>query len=185
MPQLMYMLGCAIARAVRCGLPTAAARVRSRFRACGICGGRSGLGAGCLRVLRFPLTILIPPSHYLQIGCTFHNTFGHPWAVPPRGSLIIKLSAGWQRTSSKTQRRHLSADPSDLPSFREVRVQSRQEILTATLRCLFSLSPAGEIGIMWLSRPAFSTGVQQAANLVWEAVTAVVMKRMCVRVLCL
>jgi hypothetical protein len=31
-------------------------------RSCGICGGRSGTGAGFLRVLRFALPILIPPS---------------------------------------------------------------------------------------------------------------------------
>jgi hypothetical protein len=29
-------------------------------RACGICGGQSGIGAGFLRVLRFPLPTIIP-----------------------------------------------------------------------------------------------------------------------------
>jgi hypothetical protein len=42
-------------------LPTAAARVRAQVRSCGICGGRSGAGAGFLRVLRFLLPILIRP----------------------------------------------------------------------------------------------------------------------------
>jgi hypothetical protein len=42
-------------------LPTAAARVRVRA-ACGICGGQSGTGPGFLRVLRFPLPIVILPS---------------------------------------------------------------------------------------------------------------------------
>jgi hypothetical protein len=42
--------------AVRCWLPTAAARVRVRA-ACGVCGGQSGTGAGFLRVLRFPLPL--------------------------------------------------------------------------------------------------------------------------------
>jgi hypothetical protein len=48
----------AVAQAVSRRLPTAAARVRS----CGSCGGQSGTGAGFLRVLRFPLTILILPT---------------------------------------------------------------------------------------------------------------------------
>jgi hypothetical protein len=43
-------------------LPTAAARVRSQVRSCGICGGQSGTEAGFLLVLRFPLPILIPPT---------------------------------------------------------------------------------------------------------------------------
>jgi hypothetical protein len=42
-------------------LPTAAARVRVRA-ACGVCGGQSGTGAGFLRVLRFPLSIIPPIS---------------------------------------------------------------------------------------------------------------------------
>jgi hypothetical protein len=45
----------------RC-LPTAAARVRTQIRSRGICGGQSGNGASFLRVLRFPLPILIPPT---------------------------------------------------------------------------------------------------------------------------
>jgi hypothetical protein len=53
--------GRAIAEAVSRWLPTAAARVRSRVWSGGICGGRSGAGAGFLRVLRFPLPIFIPP----------------------------------------------------------------------------------------------------------------------------
>jgi hypothetical protein len=53
--------GRVIAQAVSRRLPTAVARARARIRLCGICGGQSGTGAGFLRVLRFPLPIVIPP----------------------------------------------------------------------------------------------------------------------------
>jgi hypothetical protein len=55
-------LGRAIAQVVSRRLPTAAARVRAQIRSCGICGGQRGTGAALLRVLRFPLSILIPPT---------------------------------------------------------------------------------------------------------------------------
>jgi hypothetical protein len=54
--------GRAIAQAVSRRLPTAAVRVRAQVKSCGICGGQSDTGAGFLRVLRFPILILIPPT---------------------------------------------------------------------------------------------------------------------------
>jgi hypothetical protein len=56
-----YVLGRAVVQAVRRWLPTAAARVHVRA-ACGVCDGQSGTGAVFLRVLRFPLLIIIPPN---------------------------------------------------------------------------------------------------------------------------
>jgi hypothetical protein len=56
------IFGRAIAQAVSRWLPTAAARVRARVWACGICGGQSGSGVGFLRVLWFPLSIFSPPN---------------------------------------------------------------------------------------------------------------------------
>jgi hypothetical protein len=54
--------GRAIAQAVNRWLPTAAARVQSRVLSSGICGGQSGVGAGFLRILRFPLSFIPPNS---------------------------------------------------------------------------------------------------------------------------
>jgi hypothetical protein len=54
--------GHAIAQGVSCWLPTVVAWVRSQVKSCGICGGPSGTGAGCLRALQFHLPILIPPN---------------------------------------------------------------------------------------------------------------------------
>jgi hypothetical protein len=58
-----------------CRLPTAAVRVLSHVKSCGICGGQSGGGAGFLRVLRFPLPILIPPTapHSSSINRGWYN----------------------------------------------------------------------------------------------------------------
>jgi hypothetical protein len=58
---LRWKQGHAIAQAVSRCLPTAAARVHVRA-ACGVHGGRSGTGAGFVRVLRFPLPIIPPIS---------------------------------------------------------------------------------------------------------------------------
>jgi hypothetical protein len=54
--------GRTMTQAVSCRLPTAAARVRAQVWSRGISGGQSGNGAGFLRVLRFPLPFLIPPT---------------------------------------------------------------------------------------------------------------------------
>jgi hypothetical protein len=56
--------GRAIAQAVSRWLPTAAARVRTQVRSCGICDGQNGTGIGFLRVLRFPLPILIQSTAF-------------------------------------------------------------------------------------------------------------------------
>jgi hypothetical protein len=55
-----YGFGCVIAQEVSRRLPTAAARVRAQVRSYEICDGRSGTVARFLRVLRFPLPVLIP-----------------------------------------------------------------------------------------------------------------------------
>jgi hypothetical protein len=52
--------GRAIAQAVGRRLPTAAARVPAHVRSCRTCGAQNGTGSGFLRVLDFPLPILIP-----------------------------------------------------------------------------------------------------------------------------
>jgi hypothetical protein len=79
-------LGSAIAQVVSRRLPTAAARVRCQVRLCGICGEQSGTGTGFLRVLRFPLQILIPPTApHSSSYITGVGTIGQTVADVPRG----------------------------------------------------------------------------------------------------
>jgi hypothetical protein len=51
-------LGRALTQAVGRRLSTEAARIRARFKSCGMYGGQSGTGAGFLPVLRFPLPLI-------------------------------------------------------------------------------------------------------------------------------
>jgi hypothetical protein len=57
-------------------LPTTAGQFHSQVKSCGICGGQSGNGSGFLRVLRLPLTILIPP-------CTPYSSTIRGWYNGP------------------------------------------------------------------------------------------------------
>jgi hypothetical protein len=83
-------MGRAVAQAVSRWLPTAAARVHVRA-ACRVCGGQSGTGAGFLRLLRFPLPIIIPLISPLSqspgagtIGLLMAAVPSGPnWAPPP------------------------------------------------------------------------------------------------------
>jgi hypothetical protein len=70
------MVGRAVAQAVSHRVPTAAALVRTQVRSCGTCGGQGGTEAGFLRVLRFPLPILIPPTAPHSSGA---GTMGQLW----------------------------------------------------------------------------------------------------------
>jgi hypothetical protein len=72
------MNGRTIAQAVSCRLPTAADRVRARVRSCGICSGQSGTGAGFLRILRFPLPILIPSIAPLSPSSIIRGWYSRP-----------------------------------------------------------------------------------------------------------
>jgi hypothetical protein len=59
---MSFELRRAIVQAVSRQFSTAATRVRVRVWSCGICGGQNGTRAGFIRVFRFPLLILIPPT---------------------------------------------------------------------------------------------------------------------------
>jgi hypothetical protein len=57
-----FFRGRAIALAASPWLPTAASRLRSQVKSCGICGGQKYARAGFLPVIRFLLPVLIPPT---------------------------------------------------------------------------------------------------------------------------
>jgi hypothetical protein len=73
-----------IVQAVSHRLSTVAARVRSQVRSSGICGGQSGSRAGFLRVLRFPLPILIP-------SIAPHSLIILPWTLYVVSLLTMSL----------------------------------------------------------------------------------------------
>jgi hypothetical protein len=56
----------------------AAARVRSQVKSCGVCGGQSGPGVGFLRVPRFALPILIPPTAPHSSSPTIGGWYNRP-----------------------------------------------------------------------------------------------------------
>jgi hypothetical protein len=74
-----------VAQAVSRRLPNAAARVRARVRSCGICGGQRGIGAGFLRVIRFPLPIHILPIAPQSSLSSGAGTVGQRVATVPSG----------------------------------------------------------------------------------------------------
>jgi hypothetical protein len=77
----------AITQAVSRLLPTSVARVRSQVMSCGICGEESGDGASLVRVLRFPLPILIPltASHTASGAGTIDQCFSTAGPRPSTG----------------------------------------------------------------------------------------------------
>jgi hypothetical protein len=58
----MYTFSLRVVVAVSRRLPTAAARVRSQVRSCGICGGQNGTDVDFLQVLLFLLSVPITPT---------------------------------------------------------------------------------------------------------------------------
>jgi hypothetical protein len=67
----------AIAPAVTRRLPTTEVWIRAHVRSFGICGWQSGTGACFLRILRFPLPILIPPIA-LHSSCIIRSWYNRP-----------------------------------------------------------------------------------------------------------
>jgi hypothetical protein len=64
----------AMTQAVSRLFSNAAARVPTQVRSCGICGVQSGTGVGFLRLLRFPLPILVPENvHYAYLILSWCN----------------------------------------------------------------------------------------------------------------
>jgi hypothetical protein len=85
--------GRAIAQAVSRWFPTAAAQVRARVWSCRISSGQSGVGAGFLRILRFPLTISIPPIAPQSPSSIIWGWYNRPVvAAVPSGLSLTLLS---------------------------------------------------------------------------------------------
>jgi hypothetical protein len=105
-------------------LPTATVRVRAQIRSCGIYSGQRGTGGGFLRVLRFPLPILIPPTAPHSSSSSGAGTIGQLVADVPSGLSLTPL----QEIKKKQQQR-------DYQISRE-QVQSGLGIVTVTFRSI-------------------------------------------------
>jgi hypothetical protein len=112
--------------------PTAAARVRSQVRSCRICGGKCGTGAGFLRVLRFPLPILIPPT-------TPHSSSG----AGTIGQILADVPSGLSLTPLQETKLKLSMNNGK--PIRAGNSRGGKALLTSNLgtrwTCLISLLP--------------------------------------------
>jgi hypothetical protein len=80
----------------------AVARIRCQVRSCGIYGGQSGTGVGFLRILRFPLPILIPTTAPHSPPFIIRGWYNRPnsgrrskWTVSPHSKKLKKKRGGW------------------------------------------------------------------------------------------
>jgi hypothetical protein len=94
-----------MAQPVSLRLSNEAVRVRAQVRSCGICGEQNSTGAGFLRVLRFPLPILIPPTAP-HSSCIIRGWYNRPvsgWRIkwnqshppPPQETKKKSRSVSW------------------------------------------------------------------------------------------
>jgi hypothetical protein len=88
-------------------LPTTVARVQAQVKSCGICNRQSCTGAGFLRVLRFPLPSLIPPTDAHSSSSVIRGWYNRP---------ISGRRTNWTQ-SHPTPKKKLKHKKSDLLSF--------------------------------------------------------------------
>jgi hypothetical protein len=90
-------------------LATAAARLRAQVRSCGICCRQSCTGVVSLRVLRFPLLILIPPIAPHSSSSSSSSTIIRGWY---NGQLVARVPSGLSLTppqeTKKTKLRNVT-----------------------------------------------------------------------------
>jgi hypothetical protein len=97
-------------------LSTVAARARAQVKSCWICSGQSGTGADFLRVLRFFLPILIPPTAPHSSSCIIRG-----WYYRPISGQRKKWTKS-QRTSTKWKEKKNETKPAFRKSQKEFRV---------------------------------------------------------------
>jgi hypothetical protein len=101
-PTRMLTIGCAIAQAVRCRLPTAAARVWSRIRSC---GGQVALGQFFSEYFSFPCQF----SFHRMLHTRHHLSSGAGTIGQILGDVLRGLSHPTPRNLKLTVRCHLTS----------------------------------------------------------------------------
>jgi hypothetical protein len=137
-------LGRAVVQAVIRRLPIAAVRVPAQVRSCRICGGRSGTGAGFLRVFRFCHSFhrLLHTRHHASSGA---GTIGRMVAAVPSGLSLTQPEQTGTTASSKERLKYATQTAQLRSAVSSQDMGKRLKSWTKTVTCTRLTEPRPEV----------------------------------------